>query len=82
MSVIRSSQSYLFDLIRTESSRMGRDVNTLKEQAVTGRKVNRPSDAPASMGKIVRIREEAANQESISYDDSVQEQASSSDGCA
>jgi flagellar hook-associated protein 3 FlgL len=44
---------------------MGRDVNTLKEQAVTGRKVNRPSDAPASMGKIVRIREEAANQESF-----------------
>jgi flagellar hook-associated protein 3 FlgL len=63
MSVVRSSQSYLFDLVRSETSRMGKELNTLKEQAVTGRKVNRPSDAPASMGKIVRLREEAANQE-------------------
>ncbi len=63
MSVVRSSQSYLFDLVRSESSRMGKEVNSLKEQAITGRKVNRPSDAPASMGKIVRLREEAANQE-------------------
>jgi flagellar hook-associated protein 3 FlgL len=63
MPVIRSSQSYLFDLVRSESARMGKEVNALKEQAITGRKVNRPSDAPASMGKIVRIREETANQE-------------------
>ena len=63
MSVVRSSQSYLFDLVRTESSRLGKDLNSLKEQAITGRKVNRPSDAPASMGKIVRVREEAANQD-------------------
>jgi len=63
MSVVRSSQSYLFDLVRSESARLGKEVNGLKEQAITGRKVNRPSDAPAAMGKIVRLREEAANQE-------------------
>jgi flagellar hook-associated protein 3 FlgL len=63
MSVVRSSQSYLFDLVRSQSQRLGKDVNALKEQAITGRKINRPSDAPSSMGKIVRLREEAANQE-------------------
>jgi flagellar hook-associated protein 3 FlgL len=63
MSVVRSSQSYLFDLVRSETSRLGREVNIYREQAITGRKINRPSDNPAAMGKIVRIREEAANQE-------------------
>ena len=63
MSVVRSSQSYLFDLVRSESSALGMEVNKLKQQAITGRKINKPSDAPASMGKIVRLREEGANQE-------------------
>jgi len=63
MSVVRSSQSYLFDLVRSESSSLGMEVNKLKQQAITGRKINKPSDAPASMGKIVRLREEGANQE-------------------
>lgn len=63
MSVVRSSQSYLFDLVRSESARLGKEVNGLKEQAISGRKISRPSDAPAAMGKIVRLREEASNQE-------------------
>jgi len=63
MSVVRSSQSYLFDLVRSESASLGMEVNKLKQQAITGRKINKPSDAPAAMGKIVRLREEGANQE-------------------
>ena len=63
MSIVRASRSYLFDLISTENKRLNTEMHKLTEQAVTGRRINRPSDAPTEIGRVVRIREELANQE-------------------
>ena len=65
MTVIRSSRSFLFDLVRAENSRLNTEMHRLTEQAVTGRKINRPSDSPTEIGRVVRIREELSNQETF-----------------
>jgi flagellar hook-associated protein 3 FlgL len=63
MSIIRASRSYLFDLISSQNQRLNTNMHKLTEQAVTGRRINRPSDSPTEIGRVVRIREELANQE-------------------
>ncbi len=63
MSIVRSTNSYLFDLIRSRLGQQSLQINKLEEQAITGRKINRPSDAPAEMVQVNRLREELANQD-------------------
>ena len=62
MSIIRSTDGFLFDLVRGHASKLSQEIAQLEEQAVTGRRVNRPSDAPAEIVQINRLREELANQ--------------------
>jgi flagellar hook-associated protein 3 FlgL len=63
MSIIRSTDGFLYDLVRGHATKVGKEIAKLEEQAFTGRRVNRPSDAPAEMVQINRIREELANQQ-------------------
>ncbi len=63
MSVIRDTNSFLYDLVRGQTSKMATNVGRLEEQAITGRRINRPSDAPTEMVQVNRLREEVANQE-------------------
>ena len=63
MSIVRSTNSYLFGLIRSRLGQQSLEINKLEEQAITGRKINRPSDAPAEMVQVNRLREELANQD-------------------
>jgi len=63
MSVIRDTNSFLYDLVRGQTSKMATSVARLEEQAITGRRINRPSDAPTEMVQVNRLREEVANQE-------------------
>ena len=63
MSIVRSTNTYLFDLIRSRLGQQGLEINKLEEQAITGRRINRPSDAPAEMVQVNRLREELANQD-------------------
>ncbi len=62
MSIIRSTNGFLYDLVRGHSNNTGTEIAKLEEQAMTGRRVNRPSDAPTEMVQINRLREELANQ--------------------
>ncbi len=62
MSIVRSTNGFLFDLVRGHANKTGTQIAKLEEQAFTGRRVNRPSDAPTEMVQINRIREELANQ--------------------
>ena len=63
MSVIRDTNSFLYDLVRNQTSQMATNVAKLEEQAITGRRINRPSDAPTEMVQVNRLREELSNQE-------------------
>ncbi len=63
MSLIRTTYSGLFDLMARQGNKVKADIRTAEEQAITGLKVNRPSDGAGKITQINRLRETIADQQ-------------------
>ncbi len=63
MSLIRTTYGGLFDLMARQGNKLKGEIRTAEEQAITGLKVNRPSDAPGQITQINRLRETIADQQ-------------------
>ena len=61
--MIRVTRNGFLDRMSTELGRVSAELAKAEEQAVTGRKLNRPSDAPASLRQAERLDAASADQE-------------------
>ncbi len=61
--MIRATRLGLFDLLHGTTGRQMAALRKAQEQAITGLKVNRPSDAPVSISEIHRVDASSRDQE-------------------
>jgi flagellar hook-associated protein 3 FlgL len=73
MAIIRTTHATLFNIMSRQGSKLKNEIRKWEEQAITGLKVNRPSDAPGKISQINRLRETVADQ-SVYVDNAVSSQ--------